>query len=348
MSEIIHHPKLGDPLQFHRPDFVDEPLYVITPVFNPQRYRARWKHYKNFEKYVLDSGAHLVTIEATFGQREDSIVDEVHPNHTVIHIRTSQEIWLKENMINIAISRLPPTWKYVAWVDSDITWARPDWVGETIQELQHYKFVQMFTEAIDLNYDWDGFKTHKGFVWCYKHQPPTEGYGIPNQLGRTIPSKPLEDYITDQGGLGYWHPGYCWAARREAIESVGGLIDWGILGGGDTFMAYALIGALNQRTMPNSLGASGVRLLKEWQNRAEKYIRRNIGYVKGTILHHWHGSKKDRAYYDRGVILTDAKFDPEVDLYRDSQMAYQINPENILLRDGAQAYFRQRQEDGIK
>lgn len=347
MSEIIHHPKFQDKLQFHRPDYIDEPLYVVTPVFNPQRYRARWKHYKNFEKYVLDSGAHLITIEATFGERQEAITEKVHENHEIIHIRTRQEIWLKENMINIAISRLPSTWKYVAWIDSDITFSRPDWVGETLQELQHYKLVQMFSEAYDLDYDWQTIKKHKGFIWCYKNEQLSAK--VPNQLGFRIPGKPKHDYISlPPGMVSYWHPGYCWAARREAIESLGGLIDWGILGGGDTFMAYALIGALGHRTMPNSLGQSGVRLLMEWQNRAEKYIRRNVGYVKGTLLHHWHGAKKDRAYYDRGSILTKAKFDPEKDLYRDSQMAYQINPENIALRDGAQAYFRMRCEDGIK
>ena len=57
------------PSQNHRADFVTDPLYVITPVFNPQRYRSRWKHYTNFEQHVLDSGAHLITIEATFGAR---------------------------------------------------------------------------------------------------------------------------------------------------------------------------------------------------------------------------------------------------------------------------------------
>lgn len=346
MSEIIHHPKLRDPLQFHRPDYVDEPLYVITPVFNPQRYRARWKHYKNFEKYVLDSGAHLVTIEATFGAREDSIIDQVHENHIVIHVRTSQEIWLKENMINVAIQRLPANWKYVAWIDSDLAFVRPDWVGETIQQLQHYKVVQMFSEAYDMNYDWEMFQHHKSFMWCYKHEDPEAG--IPNQLGK-IPGKPKEHYIVQTPGQkGYWHPGYAWAARREAVDDLGGLIDWGILGGGDTFMAYALIGALNQRTMPNSLGKVGVDMLTQWQERAERYIRRNVGYVKGAITHHWHGSKKDRAYYDRGTILTTASYDPMSDLYRDSQGLYQINPENIKLRDGARTYFQQRNEDGIK
>lgn len=300
---------------------------------------------------VLDAGAHLVTIEATFGARQDSIVEKVHENHTVLHIRTSQEIWLKENMINIAISQLPKEWKYVAWIDGDISFSRPDWVGETLQELQHFKVVQMFSEAMDLNYDYEVIKQHKGFMWCYRNENngsnivPLKGMGSRS----IIPQRPKEDYVVSApGAFSYWHPGFAWAARREALEDLGGLIDWGVLGGGDTFMAFALIGAINQRTMPNSLGVSGVRLLQNWQDRAEKYIRRNVGFVKGSIHHHWHGSRADRAYYDRGSILTGASFDPEKDLYRDTQLAYQINPENILLRDGAQQYFRQRNEDGIK
>lgn len=287
---------------------------------------------------VLDAGAHLVTIEATFGARQDSIVEKVHENHTVIHIRTSQEIWIKENLINVAISRLPSTWKYVSWVDADISFARPDWVGETLQELQHFKVVQMFSESYDLNYRWECFEKHKGFMWCYKQDEE-------NPHSPHI-KKPKEDYVaTSPGKFSYWHPGFCWAIRREAFEDLGGLIDWSILGGGDTFMAYALIGTIGERWMPRSLGPSGVKLLERWQERAERYIRRNVGYVKGAIFHHWHGSRKQRGYNDRGTILTKAKFDPERDLYRDSQLVYQINPENIILRDGAQAYFRIRNED---
>src|SRR4051812_42892051 len=121
---------------FHRPDVIKDNLYVISPIFNPIRYRTRWKNYKPFEKQVLDAGAHLITIEAIYGERECAITQTDHPNHTVIYVRTKHEIWLKENLINIAIHRLSthidPHWKYVAWVDADITFARPDWVGETL------------------------------------------------------------------------------------------------------------------------------------------------------------------------------------------------------------------------
>src|SRR5882672_4375394 len=91
---------------FTRPDIITDLLYVITPIFNPVRYRSRWKNYKNFEKHILDSGAHLVTIEFAFGNRAHVFTEAVHPNHTIIHVRTNNEIWIKENLINIAISRL--------------------------------------------------------------------------------------------------------------------------------------------------------------------------------------------------------------------------------------------------
>lgn len=328
------------PTKFHRPDVVDQKLYVITPVFNPQRYSRRWELYEKFEKYVLSSNeAHLVTIECAFGNRAFVLQQSDSPNHTLIQVRSSQEIWIKENLINLAIQRLPLDWKYVAWIDADITFARPDWVGECIQQLQHYHFLQMFSEAHDLNYKYECIKIHKGMVWCYKNEvkvpekPPKASYG-------TKPDEP--------GQVSYWHPGFAWAARREAIDIVGGLIDWGILGGGDTFMGYALLGMLNKRTMPNSLGEAGVRWLQEWQNRAEKEIRRNVGYMNGVIYHHWHGSRKNRAYWDRGTILTKANFDPEKDLKKDWQGVWALNPDNIVLRDDARKYFSLRNEDSVE
>lgn len=324
---------------FHRPDKIASKLYVITPVFNPQRYRSRWKLYKEFEKYVLSFGeAHLVTIECSFGERQEVLVEDQGPNHTVIYVRTKHELWLKENMINIAIQRLPSDWKYVAWIDGDVKFARPDWVGETIHKLQHHSFVQMFSQAADLSPINEVIKIHTSFAHCYKNE-------IPNLNSRM---SSLEYYYNDDDNQGaYWHPGFAWAATREAINHVGGLIDWGILGGGDMYMAYALLGQITKKNMPNSLGKRGVEYLAEWQNRSEKYIRRNLGYVEGLLLHYWHGKKTDRGYKDRGQFLVNAQFDVEKDIKRDWQGLWQLNEENIKLRDGIRQYFKQRNEDSI-
>lgn len=322
---------------FHRPDRVVDPLYIITPVFNPQRYRSRWKLYKEFEKYVLSyKEAHLVTIECTFGEREKVMVVDMGENHTVIHVQTSHELWIKENLINLAIQRLPENWKYVAWIDADVKFARPDWVGETVQKLQHYDFLQMFSTAVDLSPSFEVLKNHKGFIYCYLND-------IPNLKKRM--SLPYYDDEREEGA--YWHPGFAWAARKSAINHVGGLVDWSVLGGGDMFMAYALVGQLNDRTMPWSLGKNGVRLLSEWQNRTERHIKRNVGYMEGQLLHYWHGKKADRKYNDRGQILIEVTFDPEMDLKKDWQGLYQLTDRSFRLRDGARRYFSQRNEDSI-
>ncbi len=328
-----------DPAHGHRPDVVDSPLYVVTPVFNPKRYRARWKLYKDFENYVLKNNeARLVTIEVAFGERAECILKPMHDKHIVIHLRTKEELWLKENMINLAIQHLPFDWKYVAWIDGDITFARPDWVGECVQQLQHYQVLQMFDEAFDMDPDYHTLQQYTGFMYCYKNKDKKE-----------IPSPSQQYYTKGKNSVGYWHPGFAWAARREAIDSLGGLIDWAILGGGDTYMSYALIGELNNRTMPKSLvGSSGLRMLEEWQRNALIHIQKNVGYMKGSIFHQWHGSRRSRGYKDRGQILTAAKFDPITDLKRDYQGLYQLTDGKTQLKEDIRDYFGIRNEDSIE
>ena len=318
---------------FERPDVIARNLYVITPLFNSRRFRSRWALYEKFAKYVADSGAVLYTAELAFGERSFAISDSDPSRHIRFRTgadRVGQELWYKENLINLAIQRLPTDWRYVAWIDADVHFARPDWVGETLHQLQRYDAVQMFDEAHQLSPDFNSLQRYRGFAYCYHHQravPPIGGK--------------FHNYYYAPGvkGVGFWHPGFAWAARRDALDHLGGLVDWAILGGGDLFMAYALIGTLEQRRMPRSLGATGVRWLHEWQSRAEKYIRRNIGYVPGLLLHYWHGRRSERAYKDRGQILVEAGFDPERDLKRDWQGLWQLTDRSHRLREGIRRYF---------
>ena len=46
----------------------------------------------------------------------------------------------------------------------------------------------------------------------------------------------------DGGYHKYFHSGFCWVARRSALEDVGGLIETAVVGSGDNHMALALIG----------------------------------------------------------------------------------------------------------
>lgn len=339
-----------------RQDQIHDPLYVVTVVFNPIRYRTRWKMYNDFALRANAAGARLLTVEVAFGNRDFVLQDS--PSHMYVPIRSSHELWMKENAINVGFQHLPIDWKYAAWVDADVEFARADWVNETLHQLQHYHVVQMFSECADLSPDYEILTRHKGFIWCHLN-------GIPNTA---IPKGSIKRdlRVTEASGWGgssrcdtactnenyphgtYWHPGFGQAWRREAFDSVGGLIDFAILGGGDLYMNRALCGIdVEDRALPRSIGDTGKRWLKLWAERAELHIRRNVGYVPGLALHMWHGRKAERSYKDRGQILVQANFDAERDIYKDTQGLWQLRPDNIALRDGIREYLRSRNEDSI-
>lgn len=300
---------------------MNKPLYVVTCISNPVRYHSRYALYKDFAKRVHDAGAILYTVEMAFGDRPHVITEANNPQH--IQLRSYFELWHKENMLNVGLSRLPNDWEYAAWIDADVQFARSDWVTETIQQLQHYMFVQMFSHSVDLSPRFEPMKTHTGFVHDWYHNPESVKRG---------------GYAT------FSHPGYAWAARREALDYVGGLQDHGILGSGDRHMACALIGKV-EHSFHKDVHEDYKKICFEWQRRSQKYIKNDVGYVSGTITHFWHGAKTDRRYNDRWKILVNNKFQPNAHAYYDSQGLLQLDEDQVKLRDDIRRYFRVRFED---
>lgn len=307
-------------------------LHVIAVVSNPVGYKSRYKHFEQFHRHMMGFNVELTTVDLAFGEREH--VAPLGHNHLQIH--TWDEVWHKENMINLAMSRLPPDWQYVAWIDGDIAFTNPHWVQQTINQLQHHMVVQLFQDAIDLGPNGETIQTHSGFGYNYATgKPPVLNNG---------------DYYGVKAGGVFWHPGFAWAARREAINHMGGLIDWAVLGSADHHMALAMIGQAD-RSLPKGVAPSYRRRLKSFEAACERYVRRDIGYVPGTIVHYWHGKKKDRKYQSRWDIVTQYKFNPDTDLKKDWQGVIQLvdhgDARSIGLREAIRSYHRQRSEDSI-
>lgn len=316
-------------------------FWVVTAIINTPRYRSRYELYNDFARHMAAQGAQLVTVEAAFGDRAHALTCPGNPRH--IQLRTRSEVWLKEALLNLAIGRLgtlDPEWRYVAWIDSDLLFARPDLVNETVQRLQQHPVVQMFSEAYDLGPDYQILKSHESFGRSWSAQRPAAPalarYPYP---GSCEPPK-----------TSHYHPGFAWAARREAIDGLGQLVDVAALGAGDYHMAWALVGDVDRSIHPG-MTRSYRRYLKRWESRAERHVHRNVGYVPGTVLHHWHGKKADRKYWDRWRILVENHFDPETDLKRDWQGLYQLvdhgDERSRRLRDGMRGYFSERNEDSV-
>lgn len=317
---------------------VSAPLHVITCITNPERFRTRYELHSAFEKMCVDSGAIPWTIEIALRDRHHEVTNPENPHH--IQLRSPAILWLKENALNIAMRRLPADAEYVAWIDADVEFARKDWVVETIQQLQKYKIVQMWTQAIDLgpNREPVDSASFKQYSFIHSHLK-----GIP------FPGNPQGGSGSGAVGIagikgGYWHSGYAWAARRSAISDLGGLGEAGILGSGDRHMAAALIGMVD-KTIDRRLNQSYKDYWHRWQHRADLHINGNVGVVPGLLLHYWHGPKRNRRYIDRWQILLETNFDWQNDVYHDFQGILQLAGNKPRLRDLIDQYFMSRDED---
>lgn len=261
-------------------------------------------------------------VEIAFGDRPFELTEPGRADH--VQLRTWDEIWHKENMINLGIANLPQDWEYVAWIDADVEFMRQDWPEEIVHQLQHYMVIQLFQNAIDLGPMGEVMKVHDGFVSSYLADKPWPKLGY----------------------YAHWHPGYAWAARREAIDGLGGLFDVAILGSADHHMAFALVGKVIEYA-PKQVSPAYKRRLLTWQDRANTHIRKDIGFMPGSIQHHWHGRKKDRRYQERWEILLKHSYDPDFDLQRDWQGLYRLSDVGERMRVDLRNYFMVRNEDSI-
>jgi hypothetical protein len=319
--------------------------WFIAVISNPIRWQSRIELYRDFEKHVLSSGANLITVEAAFGNRPFVITSNTNPNH--LQFRTFDELWHKENMINLAIqrmARLDPMWEKVGWLDADIRFMREDWVNETVQQLEHYMVVQMWSEAVDLSPNFEIHQRQKGFAWCWHENQFQPDDGIVNGPNGTYGFT---------GKKFYWHPGFAWAYRREAIEGLGNmaggpLIDYPcIVGAADHHMALALIGKSDQ-SYPKNIHPNYIKAIQQWEDAALRVVKKDIGFVPGVIGAGWHGNKVHRFYWSRWDILKE--FNPETDLRKDSQGLFQLVVEDErqrMIRDRMRGYFRSRNEDSV-
>lgn len=333
-------------------------FYVVSVITNPERYKTRIRLFQEFMVRMKKYDVNFYVVEGALGDRDFEVTDPTNPCH--IQIRVESEIWLKENLINLGISRLPPNWKYVAWIDGDIDFVHPLWIDETIHELQHHPVVQLFEDSIDLGPTHEILATYKSFGYCYKNKLPPKAKNNEkvddafvkdidgSKVNSTLKEDTNNNYYYDHNRKSpttYWHPGYAWAATRDAINTMGGLLDFAIIGAADHHMACSLIGDA-QRSIPKGLHPVYVKSVLSWQSRAMR-LHKNIGYVKGTIYHYWHGKKRDRKYKDRWQILIDNQFNPITDIHKNWQGIYELHTSNENMRDQIRGYFQARNEDSI-
>lgn len=301
-----------------------DPLYVIIPYFNYCGFKRRRELFLEFYDRIKNNPRiRIVICEAAETGKEFELPRDLPHVFEHIHVHTRNQIWIKENLVNIAARRLPVHWKYMAWIDSDVHFVNESWAGEAIDRLNKYDVIQLFSTVVYLGPRDEAMKTDKSFGYMYRKsgKPYTQTYRY-----------------------GFWHPGFAWACTKDAYYKMDGLIDFGILGSGDHHMALALISKV-ECSHPKNIHPNYRKLLREF----EKNVRAlRLGYINGTILHYWHGDLKLRRYKERWEILTENRYDPLLDVYRDPMGLYQLTEAGKRLEDDIRDYFAGRLEDDTR
>jgi len=300
---------------------IEDKLHVIIVISNACQYAIRYILAKEFITRILNDETDVILyiVELAYGNQKFQITNSENPRH--LQIRSKYPLWHKENMINIGVKKLlPANWKAFAWIDADIEFENTTWAKDTLKVLNGCKdIVQIFSHAVDMDPQKMAMTVFNSFCYKYTKKNP---------------------YCSS--GINFWHPGFAWACTRKAYDKMGGIYDKAILGSGDNIISYCLIGKGN-KTLNIENTDTYLKSVKDYENNM-KNLR--IGYIPGVILHHYHGSKKNRGYNDRWKILVDHKYDPyEHVIYdKDGILIPSDTCPPELLRD-ILGYFNNRNED---
>lgn len=292
-------------------------LYVVLPYFNFCGFKRRRQLFVEFVESIRNVPGIKIVVSEALGKAPLGRLPGVTSH---LRFKTDSTIWLKENLINLAVKSLPGAWKYMAWIDADLTFLNPNWVQDTIDGLQSADVVQMWRSAVNLGPNGETIKIDKSFAYMFK--------------GSGTKWTPNDKY-------GFWHTGYAWACTRHAFDTMYGLIDWAILGSADRHMAFGFSGNILQ-SAPGNIHPHYQKLLSEFQYKIKNL---KLEWVDGTIIHHWHGSFENRKYKDRWDILTQNSYDPFKDIGLDSRGLLHFTKSGYRLEEFLKKYFIDRKED---
>lgn len=314
-------------------------LAVVTVVENPLGWKSRRDNYRRFANNMKACDVELYTVEIAY--KDKNRLDKKFSGYEVTSSNDPKELrltsdcilWHKENALNLLIQRIDVD--YIAWIDADVSFTNLDWAYEAIQLLQKYKIVQLFSHA---QYLGSSFQPLGVVRPSYAYQWKTEGKiaGGIDFWGNKPKDIPPERMA--QSGLGY-------AASKQTLSDLGGLIDWCIAGSGDFHMMASFLSQLSVVVSKEGFTESYIKKCSLWQQMCNRYMQGKISYVPGLIYHYWHGAHGSHRKQSYRNITKEFKYDPDLDIKRDWQGLYTTTGNNPKLYAAIEEDAKSRNED---
>jgi hypothetical protein len=320
-------------------------LWLITTYFNPLGWRSRRDNYHTFRRHL---DARLLTV--SWSPEGNHELEEGDAD-ILIRVDGGDLMWQKERLINIGLAHLPDDCDLVGWVDCDILFQEPSWQQKAIELLRDHEVVQLYGAVEDLeagstiDASLESGMQRPSIIQAWQSADNPENF-LEEQLGIRAQNPHNKPYIpTNMHGS----VGFAWATQRGWLEALGGLPDRRIAGGGDSWIAFALLGHFEAHlTMLNNRGvnrASEACLLRFAQALQASPPR--LTCLNGVIRHLHHGDLADRSYMGRHIDLQSTSFLPDEHLELAPSGAWRFNAEApAAIREVMARYFASRREDG--
>lgn len=292
-------------------------LRCITSYFNVNN-SQRVKD--NFIKFRQNFNAPLTVVELAFDDQPFWIDDAIQ-----IRGNSSNLMWQKERLLNIALASLPPKVDQVAWIDADVIFQNKNWFKLAQDKLDRFPIIQLFSNVYETNTNNDPVNTGEGYVYKkYKNKQ------------YDLSEIPYNKKI-DCGKFGL-----AWAANLSEIPE--GLHDFSIVGASDIHQVIAWEGAWDNyhiNLMPDKYRKEIISQSMSMFLR----IKGNLSFIPGHIEHLQHGTLSNRNYEGNQVILRDYDFSIEEDIHIDINNLWQWKSDKPDLQKAVADIFYTRHED---
>ena len=286
---------------------------IVTTHFNPCGYERAKQTYYEWLPTLGSLAVSLRCYELVF----DDDAPEIHGSVVIRGSRSQNLMWQKEALINRALRDTDPSVKYFVWLDHDIVLSDPDWLSKGMAMIDGGAVsAQLFDHVDFLNLEGEVIRTNAGAV---------------------------SQWITSKQVNG--SPGGAWIADRKYLDSIGGLNNNNVVGGGDQAFYFSQIGRLSGYTRQYGPVMSDSQ--RNWtQATSDARNGRSCGLLRTKAYHLWHGENKDRQYQDRNLILADGEFDPALDVIINSDGILEWSSNKPSMHAAVRSFFEARKEDG--
>ena len=192
----------------------------------------------------------------------------------------NNKVWSKEIIINKVIDSIDDV-EYLMWIDGDLIYDDLSWLDNIDDVVKGNDFVQLFENINYLN-------ENEQITHCYK----SIGFKLKNDLKPMSSSK-----ISKFENKSDFKPGGAWLGRFSILKEKK-LFEKMYVGGGDVIFLYGVNG-VNEGFTLTKVKESNEEIYNEAVDWINSFGRYNIGYLKQTISHLYHGEMNGRNYIGR-------------------------------------------------